>query len=373
MRFETQAIHAGLDIENPSKAIVPPISPSTVFEINAEGRDPDDLHYTRLDNPNRMQFEQLIATLEGGAAATAFSSGVAAASAVFQALDPGDHVLIPDDVYAGNRMLVNNIMKRWGMEADFIRMTDPDSVKNHLKENTRLIWIETPSNPMMRITDIRAVCELAKDNSVRVLVDNTWPTPVNQRPLELGADLVLHSTSKYFGGHSDILGGAVIAKKEDAFFERVQQIQRTGGAVPSPQDCWMLSRSTRSLPYRMRGHNEHAMALAEYLESHNRVTDVLYPGLPSFEGYEIAQKQMAGFGGMISFLVDGGAEEAIRVVGGSRLIKRATSLGGVESTWEHRRSSEGENSETPQNLIRISVGLEHPDDLIEDLERALKG
>ena len=370
MRFETKAIHAGLDIGNPSKAVIPPISPSTIFEIDSNGRNKNDLHYTRLGNPNRLQFEHLIATLEEGAAGAAFSSGIAAAISVLQALEPGDHVLIPDDVYAGTRMMVKNIMTRWGLEADFIRMTNSETVEKHIKENTRLIWIETPSNPMMRITDIAAIAALASSKNIRTVVDNTWPTPVNQLPLNLGADLVLHSTSKYFGGHSDILGGAIITKKEDAFFERIRTIQQMGGAVPSPQDCWMLSRSTRSLAYRMRGHNEHAAVIAEYLSHRKRVKEVFYPGLESHPGHSVAKKQMSRFGGMISFLIDGNAQDAIGIVGKSRLIKRATSLGGVESTWEHRRSSESEGSVSPVNLIRISVGLEHPEDIIEDLDQA---
>lgn len=371
MQFETKAIHAGLDIGNPSKSIVPPISPSTIFEIDSEGRKHDDLHYSRLNNPNRMQFETLIAALEEGETAAAFSSGIAAATAVLQSLEPGDHLLIPEDVYAGNRNMVNRIMKRWGLKVDFIVMRDPDEVESHIKPNTKLIWVETPSNPLMRITDIAAVSSLAKEHNIRLLVDNTWPTPVNQLPLELGADLVLHSTSKYFGGHSDILGGAVVAKKNDSFFEQIRLTQQMGGAVPSPQDCWMLSRSTRTLAYRMKGHNAHAEIVARFLEDHPKIKTVYYPGLESHPEYEIAIKQMKGFGGMISFFVDGDLNESIQICGRSKLIKRATSLGGVESTWEHRGSSEGEGSVSPDNLIRMSVGLEHPDDLIEDLEQAL--
>ena len=372
MKFETRAIHSGLKIGNPSSSVVPPISPSTIFEIDAEGRGENDLHYTRLGNPNRLQFEAVIASLENGAAAAAFSSGIAAATTVLQALDPGDHIIIPEDVYAGNRKMVKNIMNRWGLESSFIDMTSLAEIERHLKKNTKLIWIETPSNPLMRITDIKTVAELAKSRNIRTVVDNTWPTPVNQLPLELGADLVMHSTSKYFGGHSDILGGAVATAAEDNFFERIKQIQKMAGAVPSPQDCWMLSRSTRTLAYRMRGHNEHARIVADYLANHKKVERVFYPGLESHPGHDIAEKQMKDFGGMISFLVGKNADEAIKIVGRSNLIKRATSLGGVESTWEHRQSSEGEGSVSPGNMIRMSVGLEHPDDIIGDLEQALR-
>ena len=372
MRFETKAIHSGLKIGDPSSAIIPPISPSTIFEIDAEGKKDGDLHYTRLSNPNRLQFEHLIATLEGGEAAAAFSSGIAAATGVLQALAPGDHIIIPEDVYAGTRKMVKDIMNGWGLQSDFIDMTSIDTIEAHIKPNTRLIWIETPSNPLMRITDIAETAALAASKGIITLVDNTWPTPVNQLPLELGADLVLHSTSKYFGGHSDILGGAIIAKKQSGLFERIRMIQQMGGAVPSPYDCWMLSRSTRTLAYRMKGHNEHAALIADYLKQHKKIEDVYYPGLPSNPGHHIAKKQMSGYGGMISFLVAGNQKESIAVVGKSKLIKRSTSLGGVESTWEHRQSSEGEDSVSPRNMIRLSVGLEHPDDIIDDLEQSLR-
>jgi len=372
MRFETRAIHAGLDTENPTDAIVPPISPSTIFEIDKGGRSLQDLHYTRLGNPNRLQFENVLCSLEEGTAAAAFSSGVAAAAALLQSLLPGDHVIVPEDIYAGNRILIQKILMRWDLETDFVRMTELDEIENRIRPTTRLIWVETPSNPLMRITDITAVSDLAHNSGIRVVVDNTWPTPFNQLPLKLGADLVLHSTSKYFGGHSDLLGGAIITKTEDDLFDQIRLTQQMAGAVPSPQDCWMMSRSTRTLPYRMRGHNDHAGRIAEWLTEHPRVSVVYYPGLKSHPQFDIAKKQMKGFGGMISFLINGSAEEAIAIVGRSRLIRRATSLGGVESTWEHRRSSESEGSVTPENLIRISVGLEHPEDLLEDLDHALR-
>lgn len=372
MRKETKAIHAAMELASENPDVVPPVHRSTVYEIDEEGRSEGDLHYTRLENPNRLQWEQVLKVMEEGAAAAAFSSGVAAASAVFHALEPGSHIIIPEDVYAGNRKLVKQLMQPWGLQADFIDMTDLQNIEDHISENTGLVWVETPSNPMMRIMDIEAITSLAHDNDAIVCVDNTWPTPINQMPLVLGADLVLHSTTKYFGGHSDILGGAVVAKEKNALFEKIRMIQRLGGAVPSPDDCWMLARSTRTLPYRMRGHNDNAGHLARFLQNHSEVEKVFYPGLATHAGHSLAKKQMSGFGGMISFLIKGGKKEAIDIVAGSKLISRATSLGGVESTWEHRRSSEGEGSITPENLIRISVGLEHVDDLMEDLEQALR-
>lgn len=371
MRLETKAIHSGLHVLKESKAVVPPLTASTVFELDEAGYREGDLNYTRAQNPNRAQLEALIADLEEGEACAAFSSGVAATTAVFQALKPGDHVLLPTDVYHGTRKLMNELMEPWGLEPGYIDMSDLSAVENSIRDNTQLIWIETPSNPLLLIADIKAVCELARTNHIAVCVDNTWPSPVNQLPLKLGADLSLHSTTKYLGGHSDILGGAVIGKKADGIFQRIRNIQTTAGAVPSPRDCWLLSRSIRTLPYRMRGHNENAGRLARFLQDHPKVEKVFYPGLETDAGHEISKKQMSGFGGMISFLVDGGSKEAINIVSRSKLILRATSLGGVESTWEHRRSSEGKDSVTPENLIRISVGLEHPDDLIEDLEQAL--
>jgi cystathionine gamma-synthase len=371
MHLETKAIHAGLDIFSNTSAIIPPMHPSTVFEHSKEGFQMGDLNYARYSNPNRLHWEALLTSLEDGADCAAFSSGVAAAEAVFQALNPGDHVLMPADVYAGNRGLMNKVMKPWKLEADYMDMTNPETVRSALKENTRLIWIETPSNPLLNITDIRAVCDIAGQNHVLTCVDNTWPTPVNQLPLQLGADLVLHSTTKYFGGHSDILGGAVIAPEGSELFPRIREIQQVAGAVPSPRDCWLLARSTRTLAYRMRGHNKHAGQISKFLQNHPRVNKVCYPGLADHPGHEIAEKQMNDFGGMISFMINGDEAAALRIVAGSTLIKRASSLGGVESTWEHRRSSEGEGSVAPENLIRLSTGLEHPDDLVEDLETAL--
>lgn len=373
MRFETKAIHSGLNVLKESRSVVPPMNPSTIFEHGEEGHyQPGDLNYTRAQNPNRAQLEALITDLEEGTECAAFSSGVAAAAAVFQALDPADHVIMPEDVYHGNRMLIKKVMNRWGMKVTYVDMTDLNKIEDAITDDTRLIWIETPSNPLLQVTDIRAVVELARQHEILVCVDNTWPTPVNQLPLELGADLSLHSTTKYFGGHSDILGGAVIVKQAEGIFERIRDIQISAGAVPSPRDCWLLARSIRTLPYRMRGHNENASRVAHFLEEHSRVKKVFFPGLESDPGHEVAQQQMTGFGGMVSFLVDGDRKDTIEVVSKSELILKATSLGGVESTWEHRRSSEGDDSITPQNLVRISVGLEHPDDLLEDLEQALR-
>ena len=250
-------------------------------------------------------------------------------------------------------------------------MTDTAAVQKALQQPAALVWLETPSNPLIRVTDIAAVAKLAKAAGTRVAVDNTWGTPMLQRPLELGADLVVHSTTKYLSGHSDLMGGAVIAREADALFERVRLFQKQAGAIPSPFDCWLLMRGIRTLPYRMRAHSENAGRLAEFLEQHEAIEAVHYPGLQSHAAHEIAKKQMTMFGGMLSFQVHGGRAEALQLTGKLRLFTRATSLGGPESLIEHRASVEGAHTRAPENLLRVSVGLEHPDDLIEDMEQAL--
>lgn len=372
-KIETIAIHGSMktrSLENDT--IVPGIEVSTIYEHRNGGYQEGDDKYIRLSNPNRDQLENVIMELEEGDSCAVFSSGMAAISSVFQAIESGAHVLVANDVYFGTRKLMWEFAEKWNLEVDFIDMTDLDLVESSLKENTKLLWLETPSNPQLLITDVKAVSKLAKEKGALVAVDNTWPTPYNMRPLELGADVSVHSTTKYLGGHSDILGGAVITKGNEKLFERVRLIQRVQGAVPSPRDCWLLSRSIRSFPYRMRAHNENARKVAGFLIKHPKVQVIYYPGLESHPGHEIAKAQMDDFGGMISFLIEGGSKEAIKIVSRSKMIKAATSLGGIESIWEHRKSSEGDESPTPDNLIRLSVGLEHPDDIIEDLQQALK-
>lgn len=371
-KIETIAIHGSMktrSLENDT--IVPGIEVSTIYEHRNGGYQEGDDKYIRLSNPNRDQLENVIMELEEGDSCAVFSSGMAAISSVFQAIESGAHVLVANDVYFGTRKLMWEFAEKWNLEVDFIDMTDLDLVGSSLKKNTKLLWLETPSNPRLLITDVKAISKLAKEKGALVAVDNTWPTPYNMRPLELGADVSVHSTTKYLGGHSDILGGAVITKNNEELFERIRLVQRVQGAVPSPRDSWLMSRSIRSFPYRMRAHNENARKVADFLSKHPKVQTIYYPGLESHPGHEIAKAQMDDFGGMISFLVEGGAKEAIKIVSRSKMIKAATSLGGIESIWEHRKSSEGDESPTPDNLIRLSVGLEHPDDIIEDLEQAL--
>jgi len=365
MRFETLTIHKGNLITDSAKPVVQPITLSTTFEHGA-----GEMMYTRANNPNRKALEEVLAAMEKGADAAAFSSGNAAGTAVFQALQPGSHIIAPDDMYHG---LHNSMVQLFAgiHEVSFVDMSDLEVVKKAIKPNTRLFWVETPSNPLLKITDIRKISALAKEQNAILACDNTFATPVFQNPIDLGADIVMHSSTKYFGGHSDILGGALITKELNPFWEKVKIVQRVGGAVPSPMDCYQLCRSIRTLAYRMKGHAEHATILAEYLSNHPNVEKVFYPGLKSHSGHAIAASQMSGFGGIVSFMVKGDAEKANEVVSKLRYFANATSLGGVESLIERRAAVEGPNTKTPQNLLRVSVGLEHTDDLLEDLAQAL--
>ncbi len=371
MKLETLAVHAGNVPDASTGAVSQPIHLSTTFEREADGTFPHGYIYNRTDNPNRKSLETLLATLENGAAALAFSSGSAAAGAVFRALRPGDHAIVPDDMYHGIRKLLNQVFVPWGLELSYVDLSDLESVKAALKPNTKLVWIETPSNPMLKITDIEAVTKLAKTVGAKVACDNTWTPPGMQPVFALGADIVMHASTKYLAGHSDVLGGALIVKEKDEFFERMQFVQRNEGAVPSPFDCWLTMRGIRTLFYRMRGHCENAAKLAEFLNDHTKVEKIYFPGLESHPGHAVAKKQMTSFGAMMSFQIKGGEAEAMKVAANLKLITRATSLGGVESLIEHRASIEGPDSKTPKNLLRFSVGLEHADDLVEDLEQAL--
>lgn len=372
MRFETIAVHAGHQPDPATGAVTPPIHLSTTFERAPDGTFPGGYIYSRDANPNRRALERSLAELEDGGAAAAFASGMAATAAIFQSLAPGDHVVVPDDSYYITRKLLGEVYSRWGLEHTPVNMTDPAAVAAVLRPSTRLIWIETPSNPLMRVTDIAAIVALARKAGVRVACDNTWASPVLTRPLELGADLVMHSTTKYLGGHSDVLSGAVVARSDDEMFQRIRTVQVAGGAVASPFDCWLLLRGIRSLPYRMQGHCEHALAVARFLEAHSAVARVHYPGLASHPAHAVAARQMPGFGGMLSLEVRGGRAEAMAMTARLKLITRATSLGGPETLIEHRASVEGVHTRAPESLLRLSVGLEHPDDLIADLAQALE-
>jgi cystathionine gamma-synthase len=369
MKIETIAIHAGNSIDEHTKAAIQPITLSTTFERGEDGEYPGGYVYSRADNPNRKSLENVIAQLEGAASAAAFSSGNAAGGAVFQALGPGVHIIAPDDMYHGLRNQLLQVFQGI-IEVDFIDLSNLEDVKKGIKSNTKLIWIETPSNPLLKVCDIQAIAQIAKENEILVVCDNTFSTPMLQRPLELGCDLVMHSTTKYLGGHSDVIGGALATLKDNDFWKKIKNVQVLSGAVPSPFDCYMTVRGIKTLPYRMRAHTENANQIAIFLNSHQGVEKVFYPGLADHPGHEIAKKQMSSFGGMLSFLVKGGSNEARKLVNSVKIFTQATSLGGVESLIEHRASVEGPETKTPQNLIRVSVGLENPIDLIEDLNQA---
>ncbi len=370
--LRTRLAQAGCHPDPQTGALTPPLHLATTFERPADGDYGEGFVYARWGNPTRDLFEQTLADLETpGANAAAFASGMAAVTTILQSLRPGDHVLLPDDVYHEVRRILRTTFSEWGLDFSEVDQTDLDAVRAALRPETKLVWAETPSNPLLKITDLRALAEIAHEGSALLLVDGTWTTPVLQRPLELGADLVLHSATKYLGGHSDVLLGALVARPGLDFFERVRMLQRSGGAVADPFGCWLVLRGMRSLGARMPLHCANAHALAEALATHPAVESVHYPGLDSHPGHAVAARQMESFGGMLSFQVRGDAADALGVAARTRVFKRATSLGGTESLIEHRASIESKPTPTPPNLLRVSVGLEAVDDLTRDLADAL--
>jgi cystathionine gamma-synthase len=370
MKPETKAIHAAHIAKNTIGDVTMPISLSTTFLRGEDGGYPGGHMYSRVSNPNRDALEKVISELEFGADSCAFSSGNVAGMSLFQALAPGSHIIGPDDMYWGLKKQLQTMFNGI-LTYDFIDLSTLTEVEKYIKPNTALIWAETPSNPLLKVTDIKGLAKIAKEHNVIFAVDSTFASPILQNPILLGADIVMHSSTKYIGGHSDVLGGVLTTAKKDEFWEKVKLVQQVGGAVPSPFDCFLLLRSIKTLAYRMKGHCENAKLLVAYLKQHQKIEAVFYPGLEDHPQHEIAKRQMKDFGGMLSILVKGGATEARRVVNKVKIFAQATSLGGVESLIEHRASVEGPDTKTPQNLVRISVGLEHIDDLIEDLEQAL--
>ena len=371
IRLETIAAQGAHVLDPATGAVSPPIYLSTTYERDEDGEYSRGFVYSRGDNPNRRNLEECMALLEGGAEAAAFSSGMAAISSVFQALSPGDHVVVPGDCYHGTSRVLRDVFSVWGLSATWVDMTDLDQVNQAIRPNTRLVWVETPSNPLLKITPLADVARIAREAGALCVSDNTWASPVLQRPLSLGVDLVMHSTTKYLGGHEDVLGGIIVSREDSEFFRRIRLIQNNCGAVPSPFDCWLVLRGIRTLHLRMPAHSERGLKVAQFLQGNSRVESVHYPGLESHPGHSIAEAQMSGFGGMLSFQVVGGKEAAMQTAARVRLFVRATSLGGTQSLIEHRASIEGPDTETPENLLRVSVGLEHVDDLIEDLAQAL--
>jgi cystathionine gamma-lyase len=376
-RIETLAIHGGQHPDPVTGAVMPPISQSSTYVQRAPGEH-TGFEYSRTHNPTRYALERAIASLEGGRFGLAFGSGCAATMTVIQLLDAGEHVVAGDDMYGGTFRMFDKVMRRRGTRFSFVDPTDPSNIARALLPETRLCWLETPTNPMLKISDIAAIATICHANGTLLAVDNTFMTPVFQRPLELGADLVVHSTTKYVGGHSDVVGGAVVTS-DPSLAEQLAFIQNSCGAVPGPQDCYYTLRGLKTLPLRMRQHEQSARTVAAFLNEHKKVQRVIYPGLASHPQHELARAQMSGFGGMISFDLDGDLDAARRFLSAVRVFTLAESLGGVESLIEHPAimthasvpKDKREALGIKDGFVRVSVGIEHIDDLIEDLERAL--
>lgn len=372
MHFETTAVHAGMHIDEETGAVAAPIHLSTTFQRTEEGEPSRGFSYVRDGNPTQARLEEALAAIDGAEAALVFGSGMAAGAALLQALPKGSHVLLPDDCYYGYLGLANDFFERWGLSFDVVAMEDLDAVRRAVRPETRVLWAESPSNPLLKVVDLRALADIAHERGARLVVDGTFATPALQRPIELGADVVLHSTTKYLGGHTDVQGGSLAFKARDAWHDETLHVRKLVGGVGSPFNSWLVLRGIRTLAARMRVHSENAMVVARFLASHGRVEAVFYPGLETHPRHDVAAAQMSAFGGMLSFLVRGGRAEALGVTARTKLFLRATSLGSVESLIEHRNSSEGPGSRTAENLLRVSVGLEHAGDLVADLAQALE-
>ncbi len=373
--FATRAIHAGQAPDPATGAVIVPIYQTSTFAQESVGVH-KGYDYARSGNPTRTALETALAALEGGTHGICFASGLAAETTIALALlKSGDHVLCGDDVYGGTYRLFKRVLEDKGIVTSFVDTSDTAKVAAALRPATRLIWLETPTNPMLKLADIAAISAVGQRQGALTVVDNTFASPACQRPLELGADMVLHSTTKYLGGHSDVVGGAVITSN-DALAERLRFVQNAAGGVPGPFDCWLVLRGIKTLQLRMRQHGENAMAVASFLQSHSAVEQVIYPGLPSHPQHELARRQMYGFSGMISFLAAGGEKAALKIVSRTRLFTLAESLGGVESLIEvpaamTHASVAGSTLEVPAGLVRLSVGVEDVADLLADLDQAL--
>ncbi len=378
LHLETLAIHAGQTPDPTTGAVMTPIYQTSTYVQSGVGEH-KGYEYSRTDNPTRTALQACLAALENGAHGLAYASGMAAIDNVFRLVAAGEHVLAGNDVYGGTFRLLDKVWKDYGIEYSFVEMTDLEAVRAALRPNTRLVWLETPTNPRLKIFDIEAIAELAHANGPRTLVgvDNTFATPYLQRPLNLGADIVLHSTTKYLGGHSDAVGGAMVVN-DDEVYAKLKFLQNAIGAVPGPMDCFLILRGIKTLAVRMDRHAENALAVAQFLADHPAVKDVIYPGLPDHPQHELAMRQMRNPGGMISFVLNGSADDAKRLAARTQLFALAESLGGIESLIEvpsamTHASTAGSPLEVEAGLIRISVGLENKEDLIDDLARALKG
>jgi len=372
MKIETLAVHAASEPDIGTGAVATPISLSTTFRHGPAGEREAGFEYIRgTGNPVEQRLETALAALEQGELALMFASGMAAATALFSSLPAGSHALIPRDVYMGMRMLGRDILAPLGITVSSADTTSAEQLATAITSTTKLVWLETPSNPKLEVSDIAAIAKFAHARGAVVAVDNTFATPLLQQPLALGADVVMHSATKYFGGHSDVMGGALVFARNDELAARIKEYRHLTGGVLAPFNAWLILRGLRSMPARVAWHCRNARAVAEFLATRPEVARVNWPGLPTHANHAVASAQMRDFGGMLSIEMAGGREAALRLASRVRLFTNATSLGGVESLVEHRASVEGDNPHSPQSLLRLSVGLEHPDDLIEDLRLAL--
>jgi cystathionine gamma-synthase/cystathionine gamma-lyase len=377
MKFETRAIHDGQSADPATGAVTIPVFQTSTYQQDGIGK-PRGYEYSRTGNPTRHALEEALASLESGKHGLAFASGVAATTAVLQLLRPGDHVLAGDDIYGGTYRLLEKVYSPWGLHVDYVDTTDPNAFAAAVLPNTKLIWVETPTNPLLKIADIAALAGVAKQAGALLAVDNTFASPWFQRPLELGAHIVVHSTTKYLGGHSDVVGGAVITSLDDEFND-LKFYQNAAGAIPGPWDCWLILRGLKTLAVRMREHERNAKHLALILEKHPAVKRVFYPGLATHPQHELAAKQMSGFGGMISLELNGGFEAVEQFVARLKIFILGESLGGVESlvcypprmTHSSFPAKERHRRGIHDNLVRLSVGIENVDDLEQDLRNAL--
>lgn len=378
MKFETKAIHSGQKPDPLTGAVIVPVYQTSTYQQEAIGKN-KGYEYSRTGNPTRKALEDVLASLEEGKYGLAFASGLAATSAVFNLLKPGSHIVVGDDIYGGTYRLLESIYKRSGLKITYADVDDMDSFEKAINKDTKLIWVETPTNPLLKIIDLEKLSETAKRKNIILAVDNTFASPYFQKPLTLGADIVVHSTTKYISGHSDIIGGAVITSSKK-LYDDLKFYQNAAGAVPGPWDCWLVIRGIKTLAVRMREHEKNALYLAKYLKKHSKVDNVYYPGLPGSKQYDLARKQMSGFGGMISLELKGGFPQVEKFVSKLKLFLLAESLGGVESlvcyppkmTHGIFSVEEREQRGIKDNLVRLSVGIEHIDDLVEDIERALQ-
>ncbi|HIA94650.1 MAG TPA: PLP-dependent transferase [Candidatus Marinimicrobia bacterium] len=377
MKFDTKVVQSGMTPDPTTGAIVPPIYQTATYVLEEVGKD-KGFDYTRSSNPTRQVMEEILADLDGGKFGVAFASGMSAVDSCMKLLKAGDHVVCSDDVYGGVSRHFNQILVNYDLHFTYVDSSGPANIENAIQANTKLIWVETPTNPLLKITDLEAVGNIAKKHNILFGVDSTFATPVFLRPLEFGADLVMHSTTKYLSGHNQLIGGVVITNRED-LFDQLKFVQKSIGAVPGPFDCWLTILGIKTLDLRMKKHDSNARTVAEYLEAHPKVASVTYPGLPSHPAHEIAKKQMSGFSGMISFELTGGIPAGKTVMNSVKLAKLAESLGSVETMITHPATmthadvpqAEREARGLTDGLVRISVGIENPDDIIADLEQAI--